>query len=194
MTPRKSPQLNGSVERKFATLVGRSRAVHQQNGYTKALRRKLWAETVNTVTDYENILTLRNLTDAQHKQFYADMINIDLGTNLMRQPGEIGIVAKRETMPAKLDERGTPVMYLGIAKGYIGGTHRLLNLKTNMVIHSRDVIWLDKTYNEYKKGKKADRKRKNEKAWEETTGGGGADDDMAALMGFSGFGGSRKNN
>ena len=49
------------------------------------------------------------------------MINLDVGTNMMRQPGEIGMAAKRETIQAKLDERGTPVLHLGIAKGHIGG-------------------------------------------------------------------------
>ncbi len=52
-------------------------------------------------------------------------------------------------------------------------------------------------YRSYKKAKKEDRKRKAAKEWEEeaAVGGGGGDEaaDMAALMGFSGFGGSKKN-
>ena len=40
-------------------------------------------------------------------------------------------------------------MFLGSAKNNTDGTYRLLNLRTNLIVLSRDVIWLNKTYGEY---------------------------------------------
>lgn len=48
----------------------------------------------------------------------------------------------------------------------------------------------DEQYKELKKEKKKEKKRKHGEAFD---GDDGPSDDMAALMGFSGFGGSRKN-
>ncbi len=46
-------------------------------------------------------------------------------------------------------------------------------------------------YRVYKKEKRMERKRKQEDSWQEQSGG--PDQDMMAMMGFSGFGGSKKN-
>lgn len=46
-------------------------------------------------------------------------------------------------------------------------------------------------YNEYRREKRKDRKRR---ADDELNGEAGVSDDMAAIMGFNGFGGTKKNN
>lgn len=51
----------------------------------------------------------------------------------------------------------------------------------------------EERYKEYKKEKRKDRKRKADEGTDIATSAGSSQD-MAALMGFSGFGGSRKNN
>ena len=40
-------------------------------------------------------------------------------------------------------------MLLGYAKNHMGGTNRMLNMRTEHIIISRDVIWKNKTYDEY---------------------------------------------
>ncbi len=51
------------------------------------------------------------------------------------------------------------------------------------------LIFQEERYREYRKNKKKEKRKREE---EESKAAFGADDDMAALMGFSGFGGSKK--
>ena len=40
-------------------------------------------------------------------------------------------------------------MFLGYAQNHTGNTYRMLNLCTKIIVLSRDVIWLNKTYGKY---------------------------------------------
>jgi hypothetical protein len=53
-TAPRTPQQNGVVERAFATLLGRMRAMMSSAGLTKNLRGLLWAECARTATMLEN--------------------------------------------------------------------------------------------------------------------------------------------
>ena len=55
--PRKSPQLNGVVERAIATSVARARAMLTQAGLGSYMRRRFWAEALNTSVVVSNLLT-----------------------------------------------------------------------------------------------------------------------------------------
>ena len=153
--PRKSQQFNGKVERKFATLFGRHRATNNAAGYSVDLRNKLWCETADRVTDMECLLTSGKLESAEHKQFF-NMLCPHVGS-LMRTPGEIGVMRKGDTIKGKLTDRGIPVFYLNGDKGSLKDSYRLMNFRTKKVLHSRDVIWLNKTYKEYVNGPKLDK-------------------------------------
>ena len=51
-----TPQQNGRIERKFATLYGRVRSMMIDAGIEEELRQKLWAEAANMCVDLNNIL------------------------------------------------------------------------------------------------------------------------------------------
>ena len=51
-----TPQQNGRVERKFATLYGRICSMVIDAGIKEHLRQKLWAEAANMCVDLDNIL------------------------------------------------------------------------------------------------------------------------------------------
>jgi len=52
----------------------------------------------------------------------------------------------------------------------------------------------EERYKEYKREKRKDRKRKADEDLEDESGAGGGPSDIAAIMGFNGFGGGKKNN
>ena len=56
-----SPQYNGRVERKFATLYGKVRTILNEAQLTSDLRRGLWAEACNFVTDLINHFLIREI-------------------------------------------------------------------------------------------------------------------------------------
>ena len=57
----------------------------------------------------------------------------------------------------KIDPRGKVSLFVGYSTQHAGDVYRLLNLKTNRVIHSRDVKWIGKTWAEFYKIKMVDR-------------------------------------
>jgi hypothetical protein len=144
-----TPQLNGRVERKFATLYGRVRAMLNGAHLTTDLRHGLWTEAARTATDLENTLVSVSKPVAAFNQFYEKELP---GIRNAHPFGEIGIVNhhKGKTLRGKLDDRGRACLHLGRASDQPRDTYRFLNLETRRVIHSRDVLWLDKTYGAWK--------------------------------------------
>jgi hypothetical protein len=86
---------------------------------------------------------------ASHNQFFEKELP---GLQNFRVFGEIGIVTHHEDrkMRSKLADRGRPCLLLGRAVDHSGDVYRFLNLATNRVIKSRHVLWLNKTYGEWK--------------------------------------------
>jgi hypothetical protein len=144
-----TPQLNGRVERKFATLYGRVRAMLNGARLTKELRHGLWTEAARTASDLENTLVTKVKPVAAFNQFYETELP---GIRNAHPFGEIGIVNnhKGKTLCGKLEDCGRACLHLGRAKDQPRDTYRFLNLETKRIIHSRDVLWLDKNYGDWK--------------------------------------------
>ena len=51
-----TPQQNGVVERAFATLIGRGRAMMNHARFTVNKRREMWCEAAQTATVLDNVL------------------------------------------------------------------------------------------------------------------------------------------
>jgi Reverse transcriptase (RNA-dependent DNA polymerase)/gag-polypeptide of LTR copia-type len=146
-TARDSPQFNGKMERKFATLIGRVRAMMNAAKLTQELRNSLWCEAASTATDVENLLIGRNEDQPARLAFFKK--DLPKADNL-KQFGEMAIIKMGGDVKGKLTNRGIPVMYLGRQKDHAGDTFRFLNIATKRVLVSRDAIWLNKVYGEYK--------------------------------------------
>ena len=146
-----TPQQNGIVERAFATLMGRARAMMNQAGFTKTKRNQLWAEAASTATKLDNML----VQDGTHsyKKFH--------GTDPpymrhLRTFGEIAVTTNHENKQgrSKVDDRGRECMFLGYAENHAGDVYRFLHLKTTKIVLSRDVVWLKRFYAEHMKIKR----------------------------------------
>ena len=69
----------------------------------------------------------------------------------MRSFGEMAIIIDHanKKLRSKLDDRGLLCMFVGYANHHDKDVYKFFNLKTRCVLHSRDVIWLNKTYSEH---------------------------------------------
>jgi transposase InsO family protein len=146
-TPTNSPQFNGKVERKFATLFTRVRSFFVAAHIPRDIREKLWPEAGMLATDVENALVPKRKDQASYNTFFKKELP---GLRYLRQFGEVAIAKDTRKIKGKLEDRGKATIYLGIAKNHSPDVYRLMNLKTRAVINSRDVIWLNKTYGEWK--------------------------------------------
>jgi hypothetical protein len=60
-----------------------------------------------------------------------------------RSLGEIGIVTTKDKIQGKLNNRGTPCMFVGYS---VHHAYRMLNIETQMIINSRNIIWLNEMH------------------------------------------------
>jgi hypothetical protein len=67
--------------------------------------------------------------------------------------GEFGVITTKDKIQAKLSNRGTTCMFVGYTEHHSRDVYRMLHLTTNSIINSRDIIWLNKTYGEWKNNK-----------------------------------------
>ncbi|TAF30165.1 MAG: hypothetical protein EAZ68_23195, partial [Oscillatoriales cyanobacterium] len=103
LTPTRSPEYNGKVERKFATLWGKVRSMLNGARLTMYLRKGLWAQCAKYVTDLENIIVKKNKTTTAADLFYG---RLPPWINNLRTFGEIGAVGNLTELKAKLRNRG----------------------------------------------------------------------------------------
>lgn len=144
-----SPQFNGKVERKFATLFARVRTMMNSAKIPRKMREGLWAEAADTASQIEDRIVTPSKPIAAYNKFY----NIkEEKLKTLKPFGSIGIVEINKTrkIRGKLEDRGRPCMYLGQARNHADDVYRFLDLTTNRIILSRDVIWLNKMYGEWK--------------------------------------------
>ena len=107
LTARETPQQNGMVERAFATLYGRMRAMFTNAGLEKVKRETLWAECAATATKLDNILVKAGNKRSPYEKFYGKPNKIE---EHLRIFGEIGIVTKSNMtkIRSKISDQGTP--------------------------------------------------------------------------------------
>ena len=144
-----SPQYNGRVERKFATLYGRVRSMHNAANLTPGLRSGLWAEAAQMASNIENSLVAVNKETPSYKLLYDQELP---SIKAMHPFGELAVIENnsKRKMRNKLDNRGRICIYLDGAANHSTEVGRFLNLETNGIIMSRDITWLVKTYGEWK--------------------------------------------
>lgn len=149
-TARETPQQNGKVERAFATLYGRMRAMMLNAKWSQDMKQKHWIEAASTATKLDNMMNEKG-SECPYQKFYGKN---PLYENHLRTFGEKGIVTLHpgKTIKAKLDDRGIECIFVGYATNHAGNVYRMLNPRTNKVLITRDVRWLKTASSTLEKG------------------------------------------
>jgi hypothetical protein len=142
-----TPQQNGKIERKFQTLYGKVRAMLNWARLTTHLRTRLWAQCAAVATKLENIIVKGHDDITAHEKFYGVTPTL---INHLRTFGEIAIVHDGKKIRGKLTNHGIPCMFIGYPDDHSPDVYQFLNLETEMVIMSRNYVWLNKSYGEYR--------------------------------------------
>ena len=113
--------------------------------FNKEFRRGLWAECARTACDLDNLDC-----DKDGKPRYLQFYGRDYKAfPFLRKFGEIGVVTQGQGIKSKLVNRGEACIYLGHADDHSAEVARFMKLSTKRVIRSRDIKWLDKTFQQY---------------------------------------------
>jgi transposase InsO family protein len=143
-----TPQQNGKIERKFATLNGKCRAMLNAAEFNWDLRHRMWAHCASLATLLDNVLIRKDVNRSPHKLWHDEdppwMDNL--------QPfGTIAIVKHNRKIQSKLKDRGYPAIYIGPAADHSAEVHEFWNPKTKRRCQARNAIFLKQTYSEYYK-------------------------------------------
>jgi hypothetical protein len=143
-----TPQQNGVAERMFATLFGRIRFMNTAAGLRDddKLRHHLWAEAANCAKAFNNIVIKKTRNKTPHELFFGKTVTY--ATHL-RIFGEVGVIRDIETVKEKLQDRGSPCIFVGYAEKHAGNVYRMYNIKTGQLRLSRDVKWLGRLYKDH---------------------------------------------
>jgi hypothetical protein len=144
-----SLQYNDVVERKFAALYGKVRAMLNAANLPQEIRNGIWAEAAHTASDLENALVSSRQNTPAYQLLTKKEFPIVSGLHPFGELAVIATSASRK-IRGKLDDRGRICIYLGRSLNHSVEIGRFLNLTSNHVILSRDITWLVKTYGEWK--------------------------------------------
>jgi hypothetical protein len=93
-----------------------------------------------TVTFLSNITSIKNQEICPYQLLYGCKPRLQAS---LRSFGEIGIVTTKDKIQGKLNNRGTPCMFVGYSVHHAHDVYRMLNIETEMIINSQDIIWLN---------------------------------------------------
>ena len=144
-----TPEQNGKVERSFATLWGKTRAMLNGAGFPEEMREKLWAECAATATKLNNMLCKRE-GKSPYELFYNEKPNLGVNFKVF---GEIGVKKDNsQNLGDKLRNKGNLCFFLGYPENHPKDTFKVFDMSSDKPVITRDVKWLNKTYSEYFKG------------------------------------------
>jgi hypothetical protein len=134
-----SPQQNGKVEKKFATLYGRVRAMLNEAEFIWPLRHDMWAYASLHATKIDNLL-IRPGTHLSPVYMYDG--HPPEWAEHLHYFGKIAIVKSTTKMKAKLANKVFPAIYLVPSVDHKGDTYDFWNPKTKHSIESRSAVFL----------------------------------------------------
>ena len=146
MTAPNTPQQNGKIERKFATLYGKVRAMLSASRLPSGYRNGLWSQAAKMATMLENIIVKHRHEKSPAELMYGNHPKWIKNIHLF---GEVAMIADRTKIKSKLTNRGFPAIFIGYCDDHAENVFQFFNWKNKSILRSRDVIWLNKTYTEY---------------------------------------------
>ena len=146
-TAANTPQQNGRVERKFATIYGRVRSMLTGAGINGALRKLLWAEAGNTAINLMNIQVPKKTEKTPHEKF-SDQKELPRYANNLHSFGEVGIILKGGKIKSKIMDRGQRAIMVGYGVQNGKEVYRMYKMDTRKITLTRDVRWTRKMYGE----------------------------------------------
>ena len=102
-TAQNTPQQNGKVERTFATLYSRMRAMMEAAGFEYDQQIELWREAASTATKLSNVMVTKSTKKSPHERFFGIKPNILDNQRTFR---ELGVVTTNpgSTIKGKIED------------------------------------------------------------------------------------------
>ena len=136
-----TPTQNGRAEKKIHVLWQRAMVQMVNANLTISSQNDFWAESV-ACANYLEDLTIKAGGDKPALGTWTNESTLKWFKHLV-QFGRIAVVNKCTKLSGKMINKGFPAMMVGYAPNHGAGTYRLYNPKTNRIVYSRDISWME---------------------------------------------------
>jgi hypothetical protein len=144
MTAPNTPQMNGVVERSFATCKNRAFATMYCARLSLETQGLLWPEAINTITKLTNSLPKSNETDDPYTKWHGPDAKKHRILDHLQPFGRVAYITNRSKIKAKLEPKSFKCIFVGYADDHSGDTYKFYNPATKQTILSRDVHqWME---------------------------------------------------
>ena len=144
MTAPNTPQMNGVVERSFATCKNRAFATMYCAKFSLETQALLWPEAINTITKLTNSLPRSGELDSPYTKWYGPDAQRNRILDHLQPFGRVAYITNRSKIRAKLDPKSVKCVFVGYADDHSGDTYKFYNPATKATILSRDVHqWME---------------------------------------------------
>ena len=120
-----TPRQNGVMERAFATVMGRVRAMMNHAGFTMSKRQQLWCEAAQPATPLDNIL----VQDSAKSPIFSQLFGVDEKyAKHLKGFGEMCVVADTDNKVGrtKIDARGKICLFVGYSTQHAGDVIQII--------------------------------------------------------------------
>jgi hypothetical protein len=131
-----TPEENGKVERTYATLWGRARAVLNTANLSAEMRSGLWTECANYVSQIHNATVKSMKEKCPYEEFFGRKPSFIKNLRIF---GEACIRTVIKGHQDKLENKGDLCFFVGYPTNHYHDTLRLFNVETKKVVESRDI-------------------------------------------------------
>ena len=145
-----TPEMNGKIERKFATLYGKARSMLNAARLPHNLREGLWAQCAKTASQLENIIVSKEDDLSPAEKFHGANPK---WTKYLRTFGEVAILNddQHRTIKGKLTDHGYPAIFVGYPDHQPSDVYEFMKMSNRSIVRSRNICWLQQSYGTYKK-------------------------------------------
>ena len=144
MTAPNTPQMNGVVERSFATCKNRAFATMYCARLSLETQALLWPEAINTITKLTNSLPKSGETDDPYTKWNGPDTKKHRILDHLQPFGRVAYITNRSKIKAKLEPKSVKCIFVGYADDHSGDTYKFYNPATKQTILSRDVHqWME---------------------------------------------------
>jgi hypothetical protein len=112
-------------------------------GLENGERSGIWAECARTITFLSNITASKTKEKYPYQLLFGSKPKLPSSFRIF---GEIGVVTTKDNVQGKLKNRGTACIFMGYSVDHANDVYQMFNFNTKRIIHSRDVVWLGKSY------------------------------------------------
>ena len=144
-TAQQNPQMNGPVERGFATCANRGRALMAAANLPEKERYAIGYKAMLTASKLDGlaIVDINGEKKTRYEHFFGKLPGF---AHHLRTWGEAGTVKVASKTSPKILNRGVTCMMVGYSTGHAGDCYDMWNPSTGTVYVTRDVVWLQRMY------------------------------------------------